>query len=167
MTYNGLMKLFRSVRSGSLLNPAILAAGFFACGDSGGAAPDAAYSCDIEDRDDTFAVGLEKVAGTGLRVQLLSAVPAPPARGDNTWQFRLLDAAAQPIAGASIEVTPFMPDHRHGSSIVAVVSEQAEVGVYEVTPINLWMPGLWEVTFDVTPAGGTTDEVVFRFCIPG
>ena len=38
-------------------------------------------------------------------------------------------------------------------------------GQYELAPVNLWMPGLWETTISASSATGT-DSVVFRFCIP-
>jgi hypothetical protein len=39
------------------------------------------------------------------------------------------------------------------------------VGEYELTPINFWMPGLWETTIDAASVSGD-DTVVFRVCIP-
>ena len=98
--------------------------------------------------------------------KLMSSDPAPPARGDNTWVLQLstMAAPATPVSGASLTVTPFMPDHSHGSGDPVIVKPRTEAGQYELSPVNLWMPGLWEVTIQVN--GSESDRTVFRFCIP-
>jgi hypothetical protein len=58
-----------------------------------------------------------------------------------------------------------MPDHGHGTAIRPVISPLPDAGNYKVTPLYLFMAGLWEVTFDVTTASGAQDAVVFSFCI--
>jgi hypothetical protein len=139
-----------------------------ACGNksTGGTdTPDAAYDCATETRADTFSAGMMKVGSQGqLTFKLMSSTPAPPSRGDNTWQIDVVDAQGQPVAGAAVTVTPFMPDHNHGTQIKAVVTEPTP-GHYSAAPVNLWMPGLWQVTVKATPAGGAADAAVFSFCI--
>jgi hypothetical protein len=57
-----------------------------------------------------------------------------------------------------------MPDHGHGSP----VEEQVEAlggGEYRITPLNLFMAGVWEVTLEMTGADDVTDEVVFTVCV--
>ena len=125
------------------------------------------YNCEAETRDEQFLAGMQKQAPGGTLVALTSAMPAPPGRDDNTWAVAVSKSGAA-LAGATVKVTPFMPDHRHGTSVPVVVTpDPATPGHYELSPINLWMPGLWEITIDVTPAGGMRDSVVFRFCITG
>ena len=127
--------------------------------------PDAAYDCATETRADAFSVGLTKAGSQGVvTFKLMSSTPAPPARGDNKWEIDLVDAGGAPVAGAKVKVVPFMPDHNHGTSIKAQVTETS-AGHYEVTPVNLWMPGLWQVTVTATPVGGTLDTAIFSFCI--
>lgn len=141
---------------------------------SGGACSDDAtddggttYNCEAETRDEQFLAGMQKQAPGGTLVALAEAMPAPPGRDDNTWSIDVSKSGAA-LAGATVKVTPFMPDHRHGTSVPVVVTpDPATPGRYQLSPINLWMPGLWEITIDVTPAGGTRDSVVFRFCITG
>lgn len=100
-------------------------------------------------------------------LQMLNADPAPPAKANNSWDIKLMDAAGAPLEGATITVKPFMPDHGHGSSIRAVVTEASSGGgEYAISPINLWMPGLWQVTLS-TEAAGVTDDIVLGFCIAG
>lgn len=113
---------------------------------------------------DTFVVGLEKMGGGGtLNFKLLSATPAPPARGDNTWIVQITNAGA-PLEAAQLKVTPFMPSHQHGSPIQALAAAMPDAGQYKIEPVNLWMPGVWETTIRAT-AGATTDSAVYKFCI--
>lgn len=146
---------------------AFTGAGSLGCSDDAGDDGGATYNCEAETRDEQFLAGMQKVGAGGVQVTLMSATPAPPGRDDNTWVIDVAQGGA-PLADATIEVTPFMPDHRHGTSVAVVVTPDATTpGRYELSPINLWMPGLWEITIEVTPAGGARDSVVFRFCITG
>jgi hypothetical protein len=36
-----------------------------------------------------------------------------------------------------------------------------------VTPLYLFMAGIWSITFTTTPASGPTDSAAFFFCIEG
>lgn len=124
------------------------------------------YNCAAEDRDDEFVAGIEKTGMSGtLTFKLLEATPAPPARGDNTWVLQLTSAAAAPVTGAAMIVTPFMPDHQHGTPTSVVIEPMTEAGKYKLAPINMWMPGLWQTTIEAQ-SGSDTDKAVFAFCIP-
>lgn len=120
-------------------------------------------ACVVETRDDDYAVGLSK-AGAFVTASFISADPAPPGRGDNTWVLNFSDSDGAPIDGLEIEVTPTMPDHDHGTPIVAVVTATGVAGEYRITPVNLFMAGYWEVAFDVT-LGDEQDSVAFGFCV--
>lgn len=146
-----------------LLAAGLLAALGACAGDDGG---DTTVNCDLEDRDDEFLAGMQKVGAGGTTFTLVSATPAPPGRDDNTWVIEIATPSG-PFSG-SVEVIPFMPDHRHGTPIEVIVTPDAQTpGRYTAAPINLWMPSLWEITVRATPAGGAADSAVFRFCIPG
>jgi hypothetical protein len=147
------------------LAAAALALAVAACGGGeGGGTPDGGYDCAIEDRDDDFVAGLEKTGEDGaLRFRLMQSTPAPPSRGNNAWTIEVVDAAGAPVPGAALTVKPFMPDHQHGTGIKAKLTEQSD-GLYLAEPVNLWMPGLWEVTIEAR-AAAATDRVVYRFCI--
>jgi hypothetical protein len=146
-----------------------------ACGGGGSdtgesAGPDAPNPCLDETRADTYVVGLDKHGTAGkLDFQLMSADPAPPARGNNTWVLQLStmtqDAVGAAASGAVMTATPFMPDHQHGTPIKVEITPMATAGQYQLTPVNLWMPGYWETTVNAT-VGSTTDTAVFKFCIP-
>lgn len=129
--------------------------------------PDAGYDCTTETRAEQFTAGMSKVGSQNeVTFKLISSTPAPPSRGDNTWEIDLVDGTGTAITGAAMVVTPFMPDHNHGTSIKAQVTEPTP-GHYEIAPVNLWMPGFWQITVKATPTAGTADAAVFSFCIPG
>jgi hypothetical protein len=122
--------------------------------------------CADEPRADTFAAGMSKTGEAGIEFVLAAAAPTPPAKNDNTWTLRVLDSGAG-MNDLVLDVVPFMPDHGHGTPIVAeTVSEEAG-GIYVVEPVNLWMPGLWETTVSAFDDAGLVDNVVFSFCIDG
>ena len=142
-----------------------------ACGSSGGStSPDAADDCSNDSRADMFKVGLDKHGTTGtMDFVLMSSDPAPPARGNNTWVITINAMAngvvGSPMTGVDMAVTPFMPDHQHGTPIPVGVTAMPTAGQYKLDPVNLWMPGLWQTTIQAQ-AGSTTDSAVFSFCIP-
>lgn len=147
---------------------AFLIAPLAACSGGGHHGDDAeSYNCADEDRDDEFVVGIEKAGQNGkLMFKLLEATPAPPARGDNTWILQLTSqGAAAPVTGAAMVVTPFMPDHNHGTPIQVTIEPMPTDGQYKLTPVNLWMPGVWATTIEAQ-AGQDVDKAVFTFCIP-
>lgn len=121
--------------------------------------------CAEEQRDDEFSLGLRR-SGSAVTVTFVTANPAPPAMDDNTWVVELSDLAGQPLADPSISaVTPFMPDHGHGTPIVATATATDTPGQFQLTPINLFMAGFWQVTLDIDAGGGITDQVSFGFCV--
>src|SRR5687767_7097151 len=136
-------------------------------GGHGGLGDDVSYNCAEETRDDEFVVGITKAGMSGkLSFKLLEATPAPPARGDNTWILELTSqGAAAPVTGAAMIVTPFMPDHQHGTPVTALIEPMPTAGQYKLAPVNLRMPGLWQTTIEAS-AGNDTDKAVFAFCIP-
>lgn len=135
-------------------------------GSGGGVDADEAVNCAALEADQ-FVVGFQKTGENGvLDFRIMSATPAPPARNDNAWNVQVNAlAGGAPVEDAAITVTPFMPAHGHGAGKNVLVEPGAEAGRYELSPINLWMPGVWETTVNVvSPAGN--DKVVFKFCIP-
>jgi hypothetical protein len=138
----------------------------------GGEAPpdaDEALACQTSGRGDSYVVGLEHPGRTGaLDFKLMSANPAPPGRFLNTWTIQINAMASgvvgAPATGASMIVTPYMPDHQHGAGAYVVHVTETSPGQYELSEINLSMPGYWEVTIDAQ-AGAAHDTVVYKFCI--
>jgi hypothetical protein len=139
-------------------------------GDAGGDAADDGdggdqVSCIGDPRVDTYSANLEKTSVAGMKVKIHTADPAPPANGVNDWLLTITDANGQPIDNAALTVTPFMPDHGHGTSVVPEITPQSG-GTYDVNPLYLFMPGVWRVTISVQ-SNGSTDSVAFFFCIQG
>ena len=131
-----------------------------------GESDSATISCTGDSRNDTYTPNLEKAGASGVyRFTLLSATPAPPIRGTNSWSLRVTDATGAVIQGATIEITPYMPDHGHGPSVKAAATEESDHS-YTVTPLYFFMPGLWQVTFKASVAD-KSDTAVFTFCVEG
>jgi hypothetical protein len=124
---------------------------------------DTPRGCAAETRADTYALGMAK-QGMHAQVAFVDASPAPPERGDNTWRVAISKDGA-PQDDVAIEVEPYMPDHMHGSSIAAHVMPTDVAGEYVITPVNMFMPGLWQVTLYLTLPDGTEDLVEFDFCV--
>jgi hypothetical protein len=81
--------------------------------------------------------------------------------------IELLDAAGNPVDGATIVVTPWMPDHAHGSAVKPVVTSLGG-GKYAIDKVYLAMAGLWQIKVGVQPAsGGALQEAMFQFCLDG
>lgn len=115
--------------------------------------------------------GLEKTGKQGgLLFRLIDSQPGPPQKGDNIWTLAIKNSSGAAQPAATVTVTPFMPDHGHGSPIRAEVSELAAPaggGQYRVSPVNLFMPGLWQITVAAQTQAGVSDSAVFAFCIEG
>jgi len=142
---------------------------FAACGDSGGGNTTDAMTigCVNDPRAMTYTADmmLTMTATQKLKFELVSSMPGPPVKGNNTWTVKLFDANNQPVTGAMMKVTPYMPDHGHGTSVVPQITPMGDS--YTVTPLYLFMAGLWQVTIEVDSSPSGADTAVFYFCIPG
>jgi YtkA-like len=137
---------------------------------SGGNPPpdaDEALACMTAGRGDTYAVGLEHDgSAAAYTFRLMSADPAPPGRNLNTWVVEITwEATGAPVTGATLVVTPFMPDHQHGAGAYIPQVEEMAAGQYKISQINTWMPGYWEITITAS-AAQVQDTVLYKFCIP-
>ncbi len=142
--------------------------GVGACGEDSEGTPDTpdafVENCSDDSRAHTYTPGLTVTSDDGMKVVLVSAVPAPPVRFDNTWEVQILDAQDQPMEASSFVVEPYMPDHGHGTSEPPLPQAGSELGSYEMGPFDLWMPGIWQVHMIVTH-GEDTSRATFTFCI--
>jgi hypothetical protein len=121
-------------------------------------------NCATETRDDEFVAGMAK-PGDVWSFRLMDSAPAPPHKGDNDWSVRVEGDGGAGIEELTLTVTPFMPDDGHGTPIEPAISDEGG-GDYSATPVNMWMPGLWQVTVEATD-GEETDAAVFAFCVQG
>jgi len=147
----------------------VAAAALLAGCSGGGGDDDQTYRCDTETRAVVYAPGMVATGNDAVyEIELVEATPAPPDKGDNSWLIEVRDATTTtPTSAVDLVVTPFMPDHGHGSPITPVVTPGAGDGRFQIDSLNLWMPGLWEVRIDVTDGDTATDLVVFPFCVEG
>ncbi len=161
------------VRLSFLIPVTLLLASASACSSSNSAS-NAADSgevdlCSTDSRAQTFAANMEQPgASNTYSVKLASINPNPVFKGNNAWTIQVVDKNGAPVTGASITVKPFMPDHGHGSSIIPQVAPGSDPGSYDVTLLNLFMPGIWTVTIVVTTGTApntVTDQSVFTFCV--
>jgi hypothetical protein len=162
------MRIIVMVGLGSLL-----AVGCGSSSDSVDADTATTYNCAADTRGEVYTPGMAQ-AGVGMLYdfKLMTATPPPAIVGDgnNEWVVEIDQMAngvvGDPVSGvaADITVTPYMPDHKHGSPIAVEVTAASAPGQYTLNPINLWMPGLWETTITLTQ-GTTFDKVVFSFCL--
>ncbi len=141
------------------------------CGSSSGGPnntpPDAGdlITCQNDPRVMTYAQGLTVTSTSGTRKYvLLSANPAPPARGTDTWSIKITDAGGTSQPGLTVGVLPFMPDHGHGTSVNATVTANPD-GTYKVDPLYFFMPGVWRISFWIGTNQADVGE--FFFCVPG
>jgi hypothetical protein len=82
------------------------------------------------------------------QVQLLDATPNPPIQGLNEWKISVTDTMGEALSNCKIDVSPYMPDHQHGSR--DVVATWIEADQYQIKEIDLIMPGLWEIRLTIT-----------------
>jgi hypothetical protein len=148
---------------------AVMAVPLAACASGGGGAGGsiATSLCDTDPRAMTYVSGLSQTATGGtMKVSLVDAMPAPPALNLNEWTIEVTDQGGDPVTGATITMKPFMPDMGHGASVTPQIAPMTG-GMYGVTLIDLFMPGIWTNTFTITPASGPVTTTVFTFCIDG
>ena len=158
--------------------PLVVAVGLgLGCGgrDDDGHSHDAAVTdgamfedCKDDPRIDAYVAGLQKASAAGrFQIKLLGSEPGPPQKGNNTWTIEVSDAAAAPQAGLTVVVEPFMPDHGHGTTVKAMVEPLASPGQYRLSPVNLFMDGVWEVRLVLSSPAGVQDAATFNVCIAG
>ena len=104
-----------------------------------------------------------------VEVSLVEATPAPPDKGDNLFTVQVAQVADDALLDdATVLLRPWMPEHGHGSSPETfALSWTGSDGLYETDSVNLFMGGLWELSFEVTTEEGSTDTATFTFCVEG
>jgi hypothetical protein len=136
-------------------------------------------SCAAETRATPYTAGMQVTSRTGtFVVKLLSntftdangkVLTEAPAKGVDVWTVEADAANTQtPTDGLTISVSPYMPDHLHGTTPVAVTP--AGAGTYTIAPLNLYMSGYWEITLTLTDSSSGTnvvDTAMLPICVPG
>jgi hypothetical protein len=100
---------------------------------------------------------------------LVSSDPAPPDKGENVFTVSITDVDSDiGIDGATVIVTPYMPEHGHGTTPADFSTEPTgDAGTYQSEAIDLFMGGLWELTFSASSGDAVLDETTFTFCLEG
>lgn len=177
---------WRAATRGSILGPvksSIVAAATFLIGIAGCAPCETSNGATDADADGGAEAGLPPApcdgrgqvledvdiaarvdGGASLSLKFVEGEPMPPVVGNNSWLFALeLDGV--PFAGAAehVIVTPFMPDHGHGTPTAVVVTETS-AGSYQFEPVHTRMAGFWEIRIDVDTAD-VDATLVFGVCV--
>lgn len=143
-----------------------------ACGSSSGTGtPDSGngvvIDCTKDARISQYSPPISVTSSSGaLDFILVSSNPGPPANGTNSWSMRITNTAGVNQPNLTVGVVPFMPDMGHGTSIVPSMTMNAD-GTYTVTPLYLFMAGIWRVTFSTPPSAAQPDTANIFFCIEG
>lgn len=140
------------------------------------AAPVDSVSCSADPRLDTYVGELDKAGELGLlSFRFFDLTPAPPAKGTNTFHVRVSNAEGDVMQGG-LRVDLRMPDHGHGTSVEPVISFDAALGAYTLTPVFLFMPGVWRIELEAVDGSSDApelddapllDSTVLHFCIEG
>ncbi len=126
---------------------------------------DAPGFCDSETRDDRYAPGMVKLGPAGYEFKLVSSTPGPPRKGNNAWVIQV--SHPDPVDGLALSAVPYMPDHGHGTAVVPVITAAGN-GTYTISPVNLFMTGLWSVRLTAREAGAggaELDHADYLFCV--
>ena len=103
------------------------------------------------------------VTGERYILSLLEAVPARPERGVNQWRVSLSKTVSNELIDqCQIMLTPYMPDHGHGSPLTPLVTPLSD-GIYLIEEIAFTMPGLWEMRFDVSCDQEGQEPLIYPF----
>jgi hypothetical protein len=108
-----------------------------------------------------FAVEMSESAQ--LRVEVRTEPDQPPTRGLSTVTLEITDAmSGEPAVGLELAVVPWMPAMGHGTSVKPAVEAKGD-GVYEVSRVNMYMGGEWDLR--ITISGTVTDRATLHFSI--
>jgi YtkA-like len=75
-----------------------------------------------------------------------------------------VDSSGAPVVGARVSVGLRMPDHAD-HTLPGTVGVETAGGPYDVQNLNLTMPGLYNITVEVTRETAEADSVFFQFCV--
>ena len=105
-----------------------------------------------------FQIGWEGESSLA-KLTVVGANPEEPTRGLNSWQIMLSDLEGNALTGCNLSLTPYMPEHDHGVATIPEITE-GEGGQYEVDQIELIMPGLWDMRFEISCEGWDMSEKI-------
>lgn len=123
-------------------------------------------ACDDLDDGDSYAPrcdstrpGARWTGRLGSVLRMVATNPSPPAMHTNWWAVTIDDRDGAPmIDPEALVVSAVMPEDGRGAPAVPGVTYQPDGLV--VGPLELSMPGHWEVRFDVEG-----DRIVIPICV--
>ena len=113
-----------------------------------------------------YASNLTAASADGtVQVVLVGSNPAPPpVMVQTTWTVQINDGSGHPLPNATLSVPlPYMPFHGHYTD-QQPAWQQGSNGQWTVSNLYFFMPGVWQVTFDVTNAS-SSESVLFHLCV--
>ena len=126
-------------------------------------------SCEQDPRVDAYQ-DLTKTGDLGvLTFRLAQLEPAPPAKGNNTFQLQISDSSGAPVDGA-LKVDLKMPDHGHGTSVKPQTTFDPATNEWTIDPLYLFMPGVWRIQLEAYAGAASAaplDRTALFFCIEG
>lgn len=81
--------------------------------------------------------------------------------GKNKGSLRITEKRGTALAGASIEITPWMPKMGHGVMLIPQVKDNGN-GTYDIKDIFISMKGGWELEISIK-SGDVKDDVTYEF----
>jgi hypothetical protein len=138
----------------SALRAIFLGFALVACGSTGGGSAPGTFSGDPV---------ADVMSESGSVHMTARTSPNPIERGEVALQVKAMDTKGVALDGVTMSAVPWMPAMGHGTSVVPTVTPKGN-GIYELTNVNLFMPGHWEVR--ITMSGAVTDKSTFAFDVP-
>ena len=93
-------------------------------------------------------------------VTLVATDPTPLDTGNTSFQLRVTMPDGDPVDDAEVSVRGWMPAHGHGTNPAERAASADGEGRWTAAPINLFMPGTWELTVAVDD-GARRDSVTY------
>ena len=122
-------------------------------------------ACDDGEPFDAYVDGLGRATTNGVHQLALTSDPGPPDVGQVGFVIEV-DGGA--MLDGVVELRPWMPLHGHGTVPEILSGAHDGSGSYAFEPVDLFMPGLWELHVSVDALGdGQMDEGLYRFCLEG
>lgn len=103
---------------------------------------------------------------SSVQLKFTAADPAIPLSGENTWTVEVIDGSGNSLSATSISATAFMPDHGHPSPTTPQFTKLSD-GSWRAEGINLFMAGVWRLTFTVKLTGKADSTAVAFVCVQG
>lgn len=80
---------------------------------------------------------------------------------DSVWFLRLRSASGVPIPNARLAIKAWMPEQKRVAKSASTATEYSSAGSYRVTPLALDRSGWWNISVQISAAGGA-DSLAFN-----